>query len=224
LEINKKSKIQNRHLAVPYDDPYWSIQSVPSIDYCGALFKKYGIPMAEHAAQIALADWGGSLKDITHVISVTCTNTANTGLDFMLSERLGLSKHVQRTLLHGVGCAGGVAALRTGNELLLGAAAQDKPGKALVVACEVVSIFCRSELAHIVRDQEVNIGPTLFGDGAGALVLSNGIDVEKCEKSPVWNILNARSTILEDSAHCLEFNVHPHGTPREQFSTEEKRY
>lgn len=165
--------------------------------------------MAEQAARKALEAGGGSHGDITHIIAVTCTNTANPGFDFMLSQKLGLHKNVQRTLIHGVGCAGGTAALRTANELLLGAAALGKTGRALVVACEMVSIFCRAELEEIAKDQEVNIGVTLFGDGAGALVLSNGIDTHRSEKAPIWNILNARSTILEDSANCLEFNVHP---------------
>jgi type III polyketide synthase len=211
LDINKRSRIQQRHFAVPDDDPYWIDGNLPSITDCDAIFKQYGVSLAEEAARKALGDWGGLCEDITHVIAVTCTNTANPGFDFILSERLSLHKNVQRTLLHGVGCAGGVAALRTANELLLGAAALGKTGKALVVACELVSIFCRAELAGIVRDQQVNIGVTLFGDGAGALVLSNGIGTQSSEKAPLWNILNARSTILKDSANCLEFNVHPHG-------------
>jgi len=167
--------------------------------------------MAEEAAKEALQDWGGSLNDITHVIVVTCTNTANPGLDFMLYKRLGLQRNVQRTLLHGIGCAGGVAALRTANELLLGAAAQKKPGRALVVACELTTIFLRTEIADIVREKQVNVGPTLFGDGAGALILSNGIDIQNTEKGPIWKILNAQSTTLENSASCLEFNVHANG-------------
>ncbi|KAJ5363804.1 thiolase-like protein [Penicillium cataractarum] len=211
LEINKRSRIQQRHFAIPDDDPYWKDQNLPNIADCDAIFKQYGVPMAEQAARKALGDWGGSHEDITHLIAVTCTNTANPGFDFMLCERLGLHRNVQRTLLHGVGCAGGVAALRTANELLLGVAALGKTGRALVVTCELVSIFFRAELDGIVRDQEVNIGVTLFGDGAGALVLSNGIGTQRSEKAPLWNILNARSTILENSAKCLEFNVHPHG-------------
>jgi type III polyketide synthase len=211
LEINKKSRIQYRHFALPEDDPYWSNPQLPDIADCDLLFKIYGIPMAEKAARQAIADWGGSFADITHVVVVTCTNTANPGLDFSVCQRLGLHQNVQRTLLHGIGCAGGVAALRSANEFLLGAAAQDKPGKALVIACELTSMFCRTELADAVRDQQVNIGPTLFGDGAGALVLCNGINTKPPEKAPLWNILNAQSTILGNSANCLEYTVHPFG-------------
>jgi type III polyketide synthase len=167
--------------------------------------------MAEEAANKALQDWGGSLNDITHMVVVTCTNTANPGLDYLLSQRLGLHRNVQRSLIHGIGCAGGVAALRTANELLLGRAALKKPGRALVVACEMTTIFLRTELAYIVSDDEVHIGPTLFGDGAGALILSNEIEIQPTESRSLWKILNVQSTTLEDSAGCLEFNVHAHG-------------
>ncbi|KAJ5983894.1 hypothetical protein N7481_005993 [Penicillium waksmanii] len=211
LEINRRSKIQHRYSALPDDHPYWEELKLPSISECDLLFKKYGVPMAEEAANKALQDWGGSLDDITHMVVVTCTNTANPGLDYILSQRLGLHKNVQRTLLHGIGCAGGVAALRTANEFLLGRAAFKKPGRALLVACELTTIFLRTEIADIVRDNQVHIGPTLFGDGAGALILSNGIGIQTVENRSYWKILNVQSTTLQHSARCLEFNVHEHG-------------
>ena len=117
----------------------------------------------------------GSFTDITHVVVVTYTNTANPGLDFSLCQRLGLHQNVQHTLLHGIGCAGGVAALHSANEFLLGATAQDKPGKALVIACELTSTFCRTELADSVRGRQVNIRPTLFCDGPELLSARLGL-------------------------------------------------
>ncbi|KAB8268216.1 thiolase-like protein [Aspergillus minisclerotigenes] len=211
LYVNEKSRIQTRRTAVPFDDPFWSDPKLPDIAECDVLFRKYGVPVAEEAARKALVDWNGSFNDLTHVVVVTCTNTANPGLDYMICERLGLRKNVQRTLLHGVGCAGGAAALRTANELLLGAAFKGKPGRALVVACEICMIFFRSMLEDIVKSQEANIAMTLFGDGAGAMVLSNGICPKTSERAPLWNILNCRTTLLEDSASSIQFNIRPHG-------------
>lgn len=211
LEINKKSQIQHRYSALPDNHPYWKELKLPTISECDLLFKEYAVPMAEKAANKALQDWGGSLNDITHIVVVTCTNTANPGLDYLLSQRLSLHKNVSRTLLHGVGCAGGAAALRTANEVLLGRSALQKPARALVVACEFTTMFLRTEIADVVRDNQVHIGPTLFGDGAGALILSNGLGIQNTEARSLWKILNAQSTTLENSAQCLEFNVHAYG-------------
>ncbi|KNG91083.1 putative chalcone synthase [Aspergillus nomiae NRRL 13137] len=211
LHINEKSRIQCRYTAVPLDDPFWTDPKLPDVADCDVLFRKYGVPVAEEAARKALADWNGSLKDITHLVVVTCTNTANPGLDYLICERLGLHRNVQRTLLHGVGCAGGVSALRTANELLLGAAFQGRPGRALVVACEICTIFFRSMLEDIVKTQEANVAMALFGDGASAMVLSNGICTKPFERAPLWNILNSRTTLLEDSLSSLQFNIRPSG-------------
>ncbi|KAE8377727.1 thiolase-like protein [Aspergillus bertholletiae] len=211
LHINERSRIESRWTVFPTDDPFWSDPTLPDIADCDALFKQYGVPLAEEAARKALADWNGSLNDITHVVVVTCTNTANPGLDYQLCERLGLRNNVQRTLLHGTGCAGGAAALRTANDLLLAAAFRGKPGRALVVACEICSIFLRSMLEDIIKRQEPNVAMALFGDGAGAVVLSNGIRPQPSERAPLWNILNSSTTLLEDSALSLQFNIGPCG-------------
>ncbi|KAJ5725819.1 thiolase-like protein, partial [Penicillium malachiteum] len=211
LEINAKSRIEERYSAIPHSHPLWHQSNIPSIKYCDELFKEFGIPLAEEAAKKAMAESGSFPGDITHIVAVTCTNTSNPGFEYFLSQRLGLRKSVQRTLLHGVGCAGGVAALRTANDLLLGAAHQGKPARCLVVACETPSIFVRRELDDLVKEQRPNIGLTLFGDCAGALVLSNGVGIMESERAPLWNILNSQTTQVENSGGCLEYNVGPSG-------------
>jgi type III polyketide synthase len=199
LEINAKSRIEERYSAIPRSHPLWHQPNTPSIAECDELFKKYGIPLAEEAAKKALAEWGGSPDDITHIVAVTCTNTSNPGFECFLSQRLGFGK------------SGGVAALRTANELLLGAAHQGKPARSLVVACEIPSIFIRRELDDLIKEQRPNVGLTLFGDCASAMVLSNGIGIKESERAPLWNILNSQTTQVENSGGCLEYNVGPSG-------------
>lgn len=196
---------------MPHNHPLWYQSNIPTITECDELFKEFAIPLAEEAARKAIAEWGGSLGDITHIVAVTCTNTSNPGFEYFLCQRLGLVKSVQRTLLHGVGCAGGVAALRTANDLLCGAAHQGKPARCLVVACEAPSIFTRRELDDLVKEQRPNVGLTLFGDCAGALVLSNGVGVMGPERASLWNVLNCQTTQIENSGGCLEYNVGPSG-------------
>ncbi|KAJ5917625.1 thiolase-like protein [Penicillium verhagenii] len=211
LEINARSRIEERFSAVPPENPLWHQSTVPTIQECDELFKEFGVPLAEKAARKAIAEWGCSPNEITHIVAVTCTNTSNPGFEYFLSRRLGLGKNVQRTLLHGVGCAGGVAALRTANDLLLGAAAQGKPARCLVVACETPSVFIRRELDDLVKEQRPNVGLTLFGDCASALVLSNGLGVIGSERAPLWKILNCLTTQIPGSAGCLEYNIGPSG-------------
>lgn len=69
----------------------------------------------------AIEERTGNSGDITHTVAVTCTNQGNPGFDVLVNERLGLSTSVERILLHGVGCAGGLAIMRTAAQLACGA-------------------------------------------------------------------------------------------------------
>jgi type III polyketide synthase len=211
FEINKKSKIKNRYSVLSWDEVTWHQQETPTMKDADKLFKRYGIPLAVQAATKALEDWGGAFVDITHLIVVTCTNTSNPGIDFYIARDLGLRQGLNKTLLHGVGCAGGVAALRAAQGLLLGEACRNIHARALVVACELSTIFARSELESVAAEQHVSSALALFADCSSAMVLSNGISQRKNESQPIWDILNCRSTLIDKSEGCIEFNVGPLG-------------
>ncbi|KAJ1707491.1 chalcone synthase [Aspergillus flavus] len=210
IEINERTKIENRYSVLPSNHPLWFQDHILTNTECDDLFKKYGIPLAQDAATQAIEDWGGNLMDITHVVAMTCTSASSPGFDCTLSRRLGLSKHVRRTLLSGVTCAGSVAALRTAYDLLRGATQEGKPARALVIAAETITVYVRGWLETIAKESIPNIGPTLFGDGACALVLSNGIGVKEGERESIWNIHGAQSTLL-DRPGCVGIRWMPSG-------------
>ncbi|KAE8399468.1 thiolase-like protein [Aspergillus pseudonomiae] len=194
-----------RHLCsvLPVDDPIWFQQTLPTITDTDALFKEHAISLVSRAAKSAIAEWGGSMQDITHIVAVTCTNTANPGFDITICSTLGLRPTVHRTLLHGLGCAGGVSALRIAHDLLAGAALQGLPARALVVSCDLPTLFARAELHRINVDQEVGFGLGRFSD-----VL---------ERAPIWNLLGFRSVIINESEGYSELNVGPLGLGAVRF-------
>lgn len=127
---------------------------------------------------------------------------------------------MEKVLLHGVGCAGGLAALRTAANLALGHSFRGKPARILVVALEVSTTLVRSELDSIDKLDETRIGACLFSDCASAVVLSNGLgDKLRDSRSPLYELLGWDHRIVPGTAHDLGFDVHPHGwkvilTPR----------
>ena len=163
------------------------------------------------ACRKAIKDWGGNIEDITHVVSTTCTNSANPGFDHFVAKKLGLSPKVEKVLLHGVGCSGGLAATRTAANLALGSSFRDRPARVLILACEISSVLVRSELDSIAESGKVAIGVTLFSDCASAMVLSNGIG-ESAESDPIYDLLGWDHTILQDTEEDLGFDVDPKGT------------
>lgn len=148
----------------------------------------------------------------THVVSTSCTDSANPGYDHFVCQELGITHQVEKVLLHGVGCAGGLAALRTAANLALGNSYRGKPARVLVLALEVSTTMVRSELDSIEKLDETRIGVCLFSDCASAVVLSNGIgDEVSGAKPPLYELLGWDHRIIPDTAQDLGFDVHHHG-------------
>ena len=151
------------------------------------------------------------MGEITHVVSTTCTNSANPGFDHYVTKDLGLRAGVEKILLHGIGCSGGLAAIRAAANLALGSSFRKKPARLLVLACELSSVMVRSELDSINKEQKTRIGVCLFSDCASACVLSNGVGEENDILTPIYELLGWKHEILEDTEKDLGFDVDPLG-------------
>ncbi|OYU41909.1 MAG: stilbene synthase, partial [Burkholderiales bacterium PBB4] len=120
--------------------------------------------LAATAAQRALLQAGLESGDIGAVIVSTCTGYLCPGLSGYVVERLGLRPDVQAFDLVGQGCAAALPNFQLGRALL-GAGGQEH----VLSICVEVS----SAAMYLDNDPGVLISACLFGDGAGAAVLSN---------------------------------------------------
>lgn len=211
--INRFTGIDSRSSIGPADHPIANGETPPSIDTLCKVWLEYGVPLSVAAAKKAMKEAKINAADITHVVSTTCTNSANPGFDHYVAKELGLSNSVEKVLLHGVGCSGGLAALRTASNLALGARFRRRKARVLVLACEISTIMVRSEMDSIHENQETRIGVCLFSDCASSLILSNGIgnNGEDIRESAVYEYLSYDHRILPDTEHDLGFDVHPLG-------------
>jgi polyketide synthase Type III len=151
--------IDARRLAVD------SLQEVFAIDHATlhARFLANAPALATRAAQHALADAGLRGTDIDGVIVSTCTGYLCPGLSSYVSEGLGLRPDVQALDLVGQGCGAALPNLRTADALL----ASGRCARVLSICVEVCSAAM-----YLDNDPGVLISACLFGDGAGAAVLS----------------------------------------------------
>jgi type III polyketide synthase len=186
-----------------------NMDRAPTISELCDIFLKDGVALAVTASRKALHDAQLSPLDITHVVSTTCTNSANPGFDHFVCKQLGMTQPVEKVLLHGIGCSGGLATLRTAANLALGASFCGKRARVLVICLEISSLLVRSELDSIHELQETRIGVTLFSDCASAVVLSNGIGGVEAE--PVYELLGWDHRMIPDTEHDLGFDVDPLG-------------
>lgn len=126
-------------------------------------FLAHAPSLAAAAGERALADAGLVAADIGAVVVSTCTGYVCPGLSGHVIERLGLRADVQAFDLVGQGCAAALPNFSLGRALL---------GSG---ACEHVLSICvevSSAAMYLDNDPGVLISACLFGDGAGAAVLS----------------------------------------------------
>jgi len=119
--------------------------------------------LATQAAQQAMQAAALGVQDIDAVIVSTCTGYLCPGLSGYLSERLGLPPGVSGYDLVGQGCAAALPNMRLGEALL----ASERCRHVLSVCVEI-----SSAAIYLDNDPGVLISACLFGDGAGAAVLS----------------------------------------------------
>jgi len=211
LSINLFTGIDSRSSIGTPDHPLVNQEKPPTISELHDIYISDGVPLAISAARKAIDEAKIDLSQITHVVSTTCTNSANPGFDHFVVKGLGITHQVEKVLLHGIGCSGGLASLRTAANLALGHKARGKPARILCVALEVSTSMVRSELESIHELQETRIGVALFSDCASAVVLSNDIGEPTV---PVYDLLGWDHRIIPDTEKDLGFDVHPLGKSR----------
>jgi alkylresorcinol/alkylpyrone synthase len=128
-----------------------------------ARFEKAAPTLATEAAKLALQQAELSPREIDAVLISTCTGYLCPGLTSYVSERLGLRSDVFGLDLVGQGCVAAMPNLRTAEALIASGRAQN----ALSICVEVCSAAF-----YLDDDPGVLISACLFGDGAGAAVLS----------------------------------------------------
>ena len=204
--------IKSRSCIKAYEDPFWNRSEPPNISELDSIFRKFGVNLAVQACKKALRDATLSASDITHTVAVTCTSAGNPGFDLLVSDKLGLGPTVEHTLLHGVGCAGGLSAVRAAASLAQSASMRGRPARILVFACEVCSTNIRCDLQEMIENpEEVKISPVLFSDAAAALVLCNELGTTAAAGdsdglvSAAYELIDWEVMTLPNTSRDLEF-------------------
>jgi alkylresorcinol/alkylpyrone synthase len=157
--LQRDNGIEARRLAVAALDEVFEIDP----DTLSRRFLGHAPLLAAQAAGRALDRAGLQARQIDAVVVSTCTGYLCPGLTGHVIERLGLRADVQAYDLVGQGCAAALPNLMLGKALLAGG------------ACEHVLSVCvevSSAAMYLDNDPGVLISACLFGDGAGAAVLS----------------------------------------------------
>jgi alkylresorcinol/alkylpyrone synthase len=151
-------------------------------DALHARFATHAPALAREAAERALDDAATDPRAIDAVIISTCTGYLCPGLTSYVIERLGLRSDVIALDLVGQGCGAALPNFRAAEALLRA----ERCGKVLSVCVEVCSAAF-----YIDDDPGVLVSACLFGDGAGAAVLSR--DPVPGRIAPEWKAAVSRT-------------------------------
>ncbi|KAL2630827.1 hypothetical protein R1flu_015513 [Riccia fluitans] len=151
--------------------------------------------LAEKAAIQALAEWGQSRDEITHVVFATTSGVNMPGADLTLTRLLGLNPMVKRTMLYQQGCFGGATVLRVAKDL----AENNKGARVLTVVSELTCVTFRAPNEEHLDNL---VGSAIFGDGAACLII--GSDPVPQVERPHFEIHWSGETILPESDGAIE--------------------
>jgi alkylresorcinol/alkylpyrone synthase len=157
--LTGENGIATRHLALENLDHAFELTP----DALHARFKENAPALATLAAERALADSKTDPRAIDAILISTCTGYLCPGLTSYTSERLGLRPDVLVLDLVGQGCGAALPNLQAAQALV----ASGNYGRVLSICVEVCSAAF-----YLDDDAGVLISACLFGDGAGAAVLS----------------------------------------------------
>jgi alkylresorcinol/alkylpyrone synthase len=160
LPIFDHAGVEYRYLSFPVE--YYL--AGPSFEQRNGDFVKHALRLSEQAIKSCLNQGNVASDRVGHIVSVTTTGLATPSLDAMLVERIPLSRHVRRTPIFGVGCAGGAVGLARTIELL-------RPQPKDFALLTSVELCAQTFIASDGTKLGV-VAASLFGDGAAAVLLA----------------------------------------------------
>lgn len=156
------------------------------------------VPLAHAAAREALERSTIAPREVTHLITVSCTGFFAPGIDVALVKSLGLPPTVGRVHVGFMGCHGALNAFRVA-EALVGSC---PAARVLVCAVELCSLHYQygTDPQHLVAN-------ALFADGAAAFVARRAQPGD----GDLWQVAACGSCLVPDAEDAMTWRIGNHG-------------
>ena len=170
--LYKASGITNRYSVIPDfgkekgDYTFFpntaDMEPFPSVSERMKVFEKKALPLALDAIDNCLKDAAFDKKDITHLITVSCTGMYAPGIDLEIVDRLQLRKNIERTCINYMGCYAAFNALKVSNAICTA----DPDANVMIVCVELCTIHYQKN-----KNWDHLLSNAIFGDGAAAVLV-----------------------------------------------------
>jgi len=208
--LYRRCGVERRHTVVPHRDALAWTPAIDSEANTVAIAASLGPSTrermqlyAEHAPRLAIGAVRQAIdrasldpREITHLITVSCTGFDTPGVDVRLMREFDLSPRVERVNVGFMGCHGAINGLRVAR----GLAAISPDAVVLLCAVELCSLHY-----HFRWDVERAVGNAIFADGAAAVVARATPQELPCR------VVASGSCLIPDSSDLMSWQVGDHG-------------
>jgi len=199
--IYQNSEIDTRYSCILNPDEFFRISENgkilnPSTKMRNDLFTVSARKLFVDAARSTIKNCPNTdFKDITHLITVSCTGFFNPGPDYAIIEGLNLNKNIERYNIGFMGCHGAFPALRLSDSIC-----RSRPdATVLIVAVELCTLHIQ-----LKDDLDSLLGGALFADGgAGAIISSKKPSVGQ----NVFELRHFESTLIPNSQEQMAWTI-----------------
>ena len=140
-----------------------NIEPFPSLEQRMQWFSKFA-PVISVAAIRDCLSGVISTKEITHLITVSCTGMSAPGLDLQVMDLLDLPKNIYRSSINFMGCYAAIHALKIADAIC----EKEKTARVMIVCTELCTL-------HFQRETTMDsiASSLLFGDGSAAVLVTH---------------------------------------------------
>lgn len=140
-----------------------NLEPFPSLEQRMVYYQRYAAPLSVDAIRTCLE---GKIKgkEVSHLITVSCTGMSAPGLDLQVMELLDLPKNIYRTSINFMGCYAAIHALKIADAIC-----NTSPNARVLIVCTELCTL------HFQREATIdNIASSLlFGDGSAAVLVTS---------------------------------------------------
>lgn len=197
--LHEHAMVGGRHLALPIED----YPALTGFGEANDHWIRVGLDIGADAVIDAVDRAGLELSDIDALYVVSVTGIATPSLDARLINRLGLSRHVTRVPIFGLGCLAGAAGVARVADYVL--AHPDRV--AVLLSVELCSLTAQAGDLSIAN----LVATGLFGDGAAAVVVAGDerTGVRPGRRPP--RIVASRSVFYPDTERVMGWDISESG-------------
>ncbi len=162
------------------------------------VYEKESVGLAFAVSEDVISKAGLQKKNITHIITVSCTGFSAPGVETLLLEKLGLEKRVKRLSVNFMGCYAAFHGMYLA-DLICKA---EPTAQVLMVCVELCSLHFRKD------NSDDNILSTyLFSDGAAAFIISNNIPL----KGQYLSCFSFDSLLIPEGKNDMKWHIGNNG-------------